>query len=94
MPPTATLSPTPGESPSFTASPRIACPGDCNGDGEVTIDEIITGVDIVLETTPLAACSSFDVNGDSLVTVDELLAGVIRGLDGCLLAAENPVHHE
>jgi subtilase family serine protease len=60
-----------------------ACPGDCNGDGVVTIDEIVTGVNIALGATPLSQCPGLDANGDGVVTVDELLEAVSRALNGC-----------
>jgi pseudomonalisin len=60
-----------------------ACAGDCNGDGVITIDEVVTGVDIALGVAPLSQCSGLDANGDGLVTVDELLQAVRRVLNGC-----------
>jgi pseudomonalisin len=65
---------------SFVAA---ACPGDCNGDGVITIDEVLTGINIALGATALSQCSGLDANGDGLVTVDELLHAVSRVLNGC-----------
>ena len=65
---------------SFVAA---ACAGDCNGDGVITIDEVVSGINIALGVTPLSQCSGLDVNGDGLVTVDELLEAVSRVLNGC-----------
>lgn len=62
---------------------QSGCAGDCNGDGMVTVDEIVTGVNIVLGTYPVSSCPAADVNGDGSVTVDELLQAVARALDGC-----------
>jgi hypothetical protein len=59
------------------------CVGDCNGDGSVTIDEVLRGVNIVLGSTALAECADLDRNGDSTVTIDEVLAAVVGALDGC-----------
>ena len=56
--------------------------GDCNGDGAVTVDELVTGVNIALGTTPLSACAAFDRNGDGQVTVDELIEAVNNALAG------------
>ena len=64
----------------FAAS---ACPGDCNGDGGITVAEIVTGVNIALGTAQLSQCTGLDANGDGLVTVDELLQAVSRLLNGC-----------
>ncbi|MBI3785930.1 MAG: hypothetical protein HY270_21260 [Deltaproteobacteria bacterium] len=60
-----------------------ACVGDCGGDGEVTVEEILTGVNIALGTLPLTSCSNFDANGDGEVTVDELIRAVNAALVGC-----------
>lgn len=60
------------------------CAGDCNGDGEVTIDELIRGVNIALGTLPLDACPSLDSGGDGEVTIDELISAVNDALAGCL----------
>lgn len=59
------------------------CVGDCNGNGEVTIDEIIKGVNIALGSLALDQCPSFDANGDDVVTVNELIQGVNNALNGC-----------
>lgn len=67
---------TPGPTP-------VACAGDCSRDGEVTVDEIITGVRIALEEVPLAVCNSFDTDRSGGVSVDELIAAVGRALGGC-----------
>jgi dipeptidyl aminopeptidase/acylaminoacyl peptidase len=59
------------------------CGGDCNGDGAVTIGEIIQGVGIALGGAPLSGCGSFDLNGDRSVAINELLAAVNAALSGC-----------
>ena len=65
------------------ATSAPVCVGDCRHDGAVTIDEIITGVNIALENTTVAACPAFDANRDNTVTIDELIAGVNNALSGC-----------
>lgn len=60
-----------------------ACPGDCNGDFVVTVDEVIAGVNIALGISPLAACPAFDRNADGSITVDEIIAAVDTALTGC-----------
>ena len=59
------------------------CVGDCNGDGKVTIDELILGVNIALGTQSVDVCPAFDVNSDGQVTIDELVSAVNNALDGC-----------
>lgn len=60
------------------------CTGDCDSSREVSVDEIIRGVNIALGTLPLSACSAMDANGDTEVTVDEIISAVNRALEGCL----------
>jgi hypothetical protein len=50
--------------------------GDCNRDLSVSIDELITGVNIVLGTAMIADCPRFDMNGDGQVTIADLIAAV------------------
>src|SRR5258706_10742895 len=63
------------------------CSGDCAGDGEVTVDELIVGVNIALGTGSLSQCTSLDSSGDGEVTVDELIAAVNQALTGCTASA-------
>jgi len=57
--------------------------GDCNGDGSVTIDELIRGVNILLERIDVSTCMAMDADGDGSVTVDEIVIAVGFALDGC-----------
>jgi CSLREA domain-containing protein len=59
------------------------CLGDCNSNGAVTVDELITGVNIALGTLSVDQCPVFDGNGDGQVTVDELITAVNNALTGC-----------
>jgi hypothetical protein len=76
---------------SGTAPP--ACIGDCGADGAVTIDDLITGVNIALEGSPVAACPAFECSpechpGPAVfpgVTVDCIIRGVNNALSGCPL---------
>ncbi len=70
--------PTPTSTP-----PTIACVGDCNGSGEVTVDEVIKGVNIALDNAPLDTCPEFDLDGNGEVAVTELIIAVNNVLDGC-----------
>lgn len=65
------------------ATGAAPCPGDCNGDDSVTIDELIRGVNIALGNAPLEQCAVFDVNADGAVTIDELIRAVNAALNGC-----------
>jgi hypothetical protein len=84
----ATATPTPtgtvSAAPTVTLSPRpIDCVGDCSGTGSVTIDELITGVNIALGTLPVSACTAFDFSGNGAVTVDEIIRAVNNASNGC-----------
>ena len=59
------------------------CVGDCGGDGSVTVDELLTMVNIALEELPVENCSAADANHDGSVGVDEIVAGVDNLLVGC-----------
>ena len=72
------------------AAPATACVGDCSGDGAVTVDEIVAGVNIALGAAPVAACPPFDAGGDGEVTVDEILQAVGVALAGCPQATVSP----
>lgn len=66
-----------------------SCTGDCNGDGEVTIDETVTAVNIGLARLTLDHCLAADRNGDGEVSIDEVLAAVNAGLSSCpIVSAE------
>ncbi|MBI3783449.1 MAG: hypothetical protein HY270_08605 [Deltaproteobacteria bacterium] len=78
--PTPTMVPTSSASPT---APLPACVGDCNGDVEVTVDELILGVNMAAGTGLISACPVFDANGDGEVTIDELLLAVNAALNGC-----------
>jgi hypothetical protein len=60
-----------------------SCPGDCTGDGEVRIEEMIVGVRIALDDAAIDTCPAFDANGDGSVGIDELIRGVTSILNGC-----------
>jgi poly(3-hydroxybutyrate) depolymerase/6-phosphogluconolactonase (cycloisomerase 2 family) len=65
---------------SVTAS---RCAGDCNGDGEVTVDELLRGVNVTLGSVPVSACPVLDRDANGAVSVDELLIAVGAVLDSC-----------
>lgn len=65
-----------------TALPAV-CAGDCNGDEDVTIDELIRMVNIALGTAEVGQCSAGDGNGDGEITIDEIVRAVNVALGGC-----------
>jgi hypothetical protein len=66
-----------------TCTPAVACVGDCDGKGSVTVDEILTMVNIALGNTNVSACLAGDGNCDGSITVDEILTAVNAALSGC-----------
>lgn len=64
-----------------------ACVGDCDGSGEVTVDEIVVMVNIALGAADLAQCPVADPDGDGEVAVNEIVAAVNVLLGSCPAAA-------
>jgi hypothetical protein len=58
----------------------LPCVGDCNGDGTVTIDEILSMVDAALGDAPATDCGT---GGNEQITVAEILTAVNNALNGC-----------
>jgi hypothetical protein len=65
--------------------PPPACTGDCRGDNRVTVDEILTMVNIALGNAEMSECDIGDSNNDGQITVDEILQAVNNALNGCPL---------
>ncbi|MDX2165668.1 MAG: VCBS repeat-containing protein [Deltaproteobacteria bacterium] len=61
------------------------CPGDCNVNNQVSIDELLRGVNILLGETDPRDCLALERNGQDGVSVDELVAAVGSALNGCSL---------
>lgn len=61
----------------------VGCAGDCNGDGRVTIGELLTAVRIALGEAPVSDCSAADDNGDERISVGELVRAVAAASTGC-----------
>ncbi len=60
-----------------------SCVGDCNGDGQVAINELIRGVNINLGNADVSTCLAMDGNGDGFVAINELIQAVNNSLNGC-----------
>jgi hypothetical protein len=66
-----------------TCTPTVPCVGDCDGNGTVTVDEVLKMVNIALGNTAVATCTAGDGNCDNAITVDEILTAVNAALSGC-----------
>jgi len=64
------------------ATAAVLCSGDCDGDGQVTVTEVVAAVNAAMGTAP-AACGTLDTDGDGQVQVGDLVAIVRMALDGC-----------
>ena len=97
--PTATATETP-TGPTPTVTPIGACVGDCNGNGEVTVDDLIKMVNIALALAPLCpteggpGCLAGDANCDCQITVDDIIRAVNNSLGTCTdFGACDPAEH-
>ena len=70
--PTYTITPTP--------SKKFDLIGDCNNDGIVKLDELITGINILLGRGDLLECPEFDRDNNGKISIDELVNGVSSAL--------------
>ena len=61
--------------------PVSDCVGDCDNTGEVNVDDVTTGINIVLGFLPVSACPAFAIDG--VVTILSLIQGVDNLLTGC-----------
>lgn len=59
------------------------CVGDCDGSGEVSINELLTGVNILVGSVPLTQCAAMDANDDGSVAINELVQAVNVALGRC-----------
>jgi hypothetical protein len=67
----------------FSIQQIAECVGDCDGKGNVTVDEIITLVNIALGDTPVTTCEAGDANHDGQITIDQIITAVNNALSGC-----------
>ena len=65
----------------FDLAALDACPGDCDGNRSVSIDEVITSVRLALGES--GTCPAADRDADGSVTIAELVAAVAAALSGC-----------
>lgn len=71
-------------STTFEVTQARPCVGDCNGDADIDVGELVTGVSIALARQALETCTQFDANSDAAVSVAELIAAVDGSLRGCV----------
>jgi hypothetical protein len=67
---------------SMVIQPEFQCVGNCSGDGAVTVDELVFGVNILNGRVLPARCRALSPNGAE-VTIERVRAAVTNGLQGC-----------
>ena len=75
----------------YGGTPPSECAGDCDGNSQVQIDEIIKLINIVFGSLPLSACDAGDLDHSGDITVDEVIAAVNSALSSCPAAASPQV---
>ena len=66
-----------------SAPAQAQCVGDCNDDGMVAINELITGVNIALGSANVSAVRRSTSNDDGEVAINELITAVNNALSSC-----------
>lgn len=80
--PTATNTPVP-PTPTPTPTEPPLCPGDCNGDRQVTIGEVQMAANVFLLKASVDSCSQADFNEDGRVSIAEVLRSANSFRFGC-----------
>lgn len=62
---------------------KAECLGDCDGSGEVTVEELVAMVNVALGTQPSSNCAAGDGDGSGEITVEEIIGAVNAALSGC-----------
>lgn len=65
----------------------MPCVGDCERDGQVTVDEVQRGLLVAVGLEDSSTCAAADGNEDGQVTVDELVRSVRNVLSSCIETA-------
>lgn len=71
-----------GDGLCVTPTPTV-CIGDCDTDRQVTVDNVLTMVNIAVREADVSSCQAGDANHDGQITVDEILTAVNNALNGC-----------
>ena len=65
------------------AQAPIDCGGDCDGNGLVSVSELVRAVNIALGAAPARVCEPVDSDSDDRVSIDELIGAVNNALGTC-----------
>ncbi len=69
----------------FLTHPATQCLGDCDGSGDVTVNEIIAMVNIDLGSADVTTCPAADPDNTGMVDIAQIIAAVNNALVGCPL---------
>jgi hypothetical protein len=69
--------------PDVVALVQPPCSGDCNGDGQVTMDELLGSINIALDQAPVDACLAVDGDDSGTARIDEIARAVGVALTSC-----------
>ena len=72
------------------APARAVCVGDCDGNRKVSVNELVTGVNIALGALPVEQCAALDCESNGHVPVNCLVQGVNDALRACPSNVQNP----
>jgi hypothetical protein len=69
--------------PTPAAPPNTLCPGDCDGDGDVFVNEVTMTVRILAGEAALSECAAADADGDGEVFVTDVTRATVSLGLGC-----------
>jgi hypothetical protein len=77
-----------GDSPDYglvltNQEPPPTCPGDCDGNQRVTVDELVRVVEMALQGADVAQCPGLDTDENETVGIAELVTAVDNALQDC-----------
>src|SRR5262245_22370706 len=70
-------------SPPPSSASASVCAGDCNENGFVTIDEVVSAVQMALSARPPENCRAVDLDQSDSTSIEELISAVRAALVGC-----------
>jgi hypothetical protein len=59
------------------------CAGDCDRDGQVTVDELVAAINVALGLDDLSVCTAAHTDAGEGISVDELVSAAENSIHGC-----------
>jgi hypothetical protein len=81
LPPTPTATSTP--TPTVPPTPTPICAGDCDGSGEVGVEDLMLMVEMIFDDSDGTRCPHADADGDGSVRVNDVVAALRPGVATC-----------